>query len=77
MVDVLTEITIAKAIDLVSQYATDPDNAPVWYDNIDSATWVTEKPLKVGSQIAFHAKFLGKDLAYTIPDGDDIYMVSH
>jgi uncharacterized membrane protein len=64
MVDVVTEITINCPISQVSEYAANPDNAPEWYINIDSAEWRTPKPLTLGSQIAFNAKFLGRDLAY-------------
>jgi uncharacterized protein YndB with AHSA1/START domain len=65
MVDVLTEIIIERPVAAVSQYAADPDKAPEWYVNIKSAEWVTAPPLGVGSRIAFKAKFLGKELAYT------------
>ncbi|MEH7451915.1 SRPBCC family protein [Gottfriedia acidiceleris] len=64
MVDVLTEITIDCPIEKVSEYASNPENAPKWYININSAEWKTEKPLVIGSKIAFQARFLGKDLAY-------------
>ncbi|MFB3161625.1 SRPBCC family protein [Neobacillus sp. 179-J 1A1 HS] len=64
MVDVVTEITINCPISQVSQYSANPDNAPEWYINIDSAEWRTPKPLNLGSQIAFNAKFLGRDLSY-------------
>ncbi|WP_285289106.1 hypothetical protein [Bacillus sp. ISL-41] len=44
MVDVLTEIEIKSPAERVSEYAANPDNAPEWYVNIDSAEWLTEKP---------------------------------
>ncbi|MBE4908541.1 SRPBCC family protein [Bacillus luteolus] len=64
MVDVFSEIDIKRPIKLVSEYAANPDHAPEWYVNINSAEWKTKKPLTIGSQIAFKAKFLGRDLAY-------------
>lgn len=64
MVDVLTKITINRSCGKVSDYAANPDRAPEWYVNINSAEWLTEKPLRIGSQIAFKANFLGRELAY-------------
>ncbi len=64
MVDIKTEITIRCPIEKVSSYASDPDHAPEWYVNIDSAEWLTDKPLTLDSQIAFKANFLGRELAY-------------
>jgi len=64
MVDVLTKVQIACPLAKVAEYAADPDNAPEWYVNIKSAEWKTSKPLSEGSQIAFKAKFLGRQLAY-------------
>jgi hypothetical protein len=65
MVEVQTEIVIHRPMHIVSEYASNPDNAPEWYENIKSAEWKTPKPLSVGSQIAFVAFFMGKRLAYT------------
>jgi len=64
-VDVITEETIPRSVDVVSAYAADPTNAPEWYVNIESVVWITDPPLTVGSQVAFVARFLGRRLEYT------------
>ena len=65
MVNVLTSITIQRPLSVVSAFASDPDNASIWYDNIESAVWKTARPLAVGSRIAFVAHFLGREMSYT------------
>jgi uncharacterized protein YndB with AHSA1/START domain len=64
-VDVTTETVIKRPRDHVSSFAANPDNVPAWYANITSVEWITSPPLRVGSQVAFVAHFLGKRIAYT------------
>lgn len=64
-VDVLTETVIDRPAAEVAAYAGDPTNAPRWYVNIESAEWETPPPIRVGSRLAFRARFLGRQLAYT------------
>ena len=64
-VDVTTWTEIARPRAEVAAFAADPGNAPRWYENIDSIRWETVPPVAVGSRIAFVARFLGRQLAYT------------
>jgi Polyketide cyclase / dehydrase and lipid transport len=64
-VDVSTEVVIQRARDEVAVFASNPDNVPKWYANIKTVEWKTSPPLRIGSQVAFVAQFLGRRLAYT------------
>jgi hypothetical protein len=63
-VDVVTEATINRPIDVVAAYAADPSNAPEWYRNIVLVDWKTPPPVRLGSRLAFVARFLGRRLEY-------------
>ena len=64
-VDVRTEAVIARPRAEVAAYAANPDNATSWYRNIRKVEWETPPPLAVGTRLAFVARFLGRELAYT------------
>jgi hypothetical protein len=64
-VDVITELVIERPLTEVASFTADPDNAPAWYENIESVEWKSSPPLAVGSRLAFVARFLGRRLAYT------------
>jgi uncharacterized protein YndB with AHSA1/START domain len=69
-VDVTTRIDIDRPRADVAAYAADPDNAPHWYQNITSVRPLTPVPVGPGSRIAFVARFLGRELAYTYEVGE-------
>jgi len=64
-VDVVTTIVIARPLAAVAAYSADPTNATAWYENIKRVEWKTAPPVTVGSKVAFVARFLGRELAYT------------
>jgi uncharacterized membrane protein len=64
-VDVTTSIVIARPRAQVFAFASDLDRTASWYRNITSVRWLTQKPLVVGSRVAFTANFLGRTLTYT------------
>jgi uncharacterized protein YndB with AHSA1/START domain len=64
-VDVSTETLIERPREQVAAYTADPTHAPQWYRNIESIQWETPPPVRVGSRVAFVARFLGRRLLYT------------
>lgn len=64
-VDVETTIEIARPRAEVAAFAADPDNVHAWYRNIKRVEWLTERPLRAGTRLAFAAEFLGRRMAYT------------
>ena len=63
--DVTTEVVISRPRSQVAAFVCEPDNAPLWYENIVAAEWKSPRPLAVGSMFAFRAEFMGRRLAYT------------
>ncbi len=63
-VDVRVETVISRPVAEVAAYAGDPSHAPEWYSNIDSVDWQTPPPMRVGSRLAFAARFLGRRIKY-------------
>lgn len=66
VVDVATEVTIARPREIVADYAVDPDHIMAWYQAVESMRWETEPPLQVGTRLALEAHFVGRHLAYTL-----------
>jgi uncharacterized membrane protein len=64
-VDVTTSIVIRRPRAEVFAFAGDLDRTASWYRNITSVRWLTQRPLAVGSRVAFTANFLGRRLTYT------------
>ncbi len=64
-VDVETAIEIDRPRADVAAYASDPENATAWYQNIESVEWEAAPTLVLGARIRFAARFLGRRLAYT------------
>ena len=63
-VDVESEIVIDRPRTEVSAFAADLSNTTRWYSNIRSVEWRTPPPARVGSRLAFIARFLGRTLSY-------------
>jgi uncharacterized membrane protein len=70
VVDVRTEIEIERPRDEVAEYASNPDNATAWYENIKSVRWNSAKRLEVGARIVFVAQFLGQQVDYVYEEKD-------
>jgi uncharacterized protein YndB with AHSA1/START domain len=64
-VDVTTQVEIDRPRAEVAAFASDLDRTTQWYRNITSVDWQTPRPARVGSRVAFQARFLGRRLAYT------------
>jgi hypothetical protein len=59
-VDVVTATEIRRPRAEVAGFASDPDNATAWYENIKSVEWETAPPVAVASRMMFVATFPGR-----------------
>jgi hypothetical protein len=64
-VDVVVTEVIGRPLATVARYSCDPSHAPEWYANISTVEWKTPPPVRVGSRVAFVARFVGRQLRYT------------
>jgi hypothetical protein len=65
VVDVVVRKSIRRPIEVVAGYASDPSHAPEWYGNISEVVWKSPQPVQAGTEVAFVAHFLGRELRYT------------
>jgi uncharacterized membrane protein len=65
IVDVNSEIEIARPREDVAAYASDPDHVPDWHANIADVMWESPPPLAVGTRISFVTEILSQRLTYT------------
>lgn len=65
-IDVQETIVIDRPATDVAAYAMDPKNDTRWIGGIREVAWVTEPPLRVGSQVRRVATFLGRRIDYVL-----------
>lgn len=64
--DVQVEQVIERPREEVARYAMAPENEPVWIGGIKESHIVTEPPVRVGTEVARVASFLGKRIDYAL-----------
>lgn len=63
-VDVTAETIIDRPRPAVADYATNPDNDPIWIGGIKESETLTDPPLGEGTRVRRVASFLGKRIEY-------------
>lgn len=63
-IDVTVRRDIRAPRDLVADFASNPDNAPVWNSNVLSVNWHTDRPAKTGSRFDCVTQILGRRMTY-------------
>lgn len=65
-IDVQETMIINRPRGAVAAYAMDPANDTRWIGGIKEVAWITEPPLRMGSQVRRLARFLGRDIHYVL-----------
>ena len=64
--DVQVEQLIERSCAEVAAYAMAPENEPVWIGGIKESRMVTDPPVRIGTEVARVAAFLGKRIDYAL-----------
>lgn len=65
-IDVEAEVFIYKPRNEVAEYASNPDNDPVWITGITEANLLTDPPVGLGTRVERVAGFLGRKVEYVL-----------
>jgi len=65
MKPVTVQVEIGRPPAVVWEYLANAEHNPEWLRNMSSCRWITDRPLRVGSQYEQVARFLGKDVRTT------------
>jgi Polyketide cyclase / dehydrase and lipid transport len=64
--DVTAHIEIKRDSKVVSAYAFEPTNDPIWIGGISQAKLLTQLPVSKGTQVQRRAKFMGRTINYVL-----------
>jgi uncharacterized membrane protein len=65
MKPVVVKIEIKRPCPIVWEYMANAEHNPEWLRNMQSARWITDPPIRIGSQYEQVARFLGKEVRTT------------
>lgn len=65
-IDVKAEVLINAPREKVADYATEPENDPVWVSGISQARLLTQRPVGQGAQVERVASFMSKRIEYVL-----------
>jgi uncharacterized membrane protein len=65
MKPVVVQMDIQRPRPVVWEYMANAEHNPEWLSNMQSAKWITDPPIRVGSRYEQVARFLGKEVRTT------------